>query len=44
MLDAVGDPRARGPAKVFAAAAREAGIDLTDGDAVERFIRRYNGD
>jgi hypothetical protein len=42
MLDAVGDPRAWGPAKVFAAAAQEAGVDLTDGDAVERFIRRYN--
>jgi hypothetical protein len=41
-LDAVGDPQAWGPAKLFAPAAREAGVDLTDGDAVERFVRRYN--
>ena len=42
LLDTVGDPEAWGPAKAFAAAALEAGVDLTDGDAVEHFIRRYN--
>lgn len=44
LLDSIDDPEAWGPAKVFAAAALEAGVDLTDGDAVERFIRRYNED
>jgi hypothetical protein len=42
MLDVVGDPEAWGPAKLFAEAARDAGVDLTDGDAVEEFIQRYN--
>jgi hypothetical protein len=42
MLEAVVDPRAWGPAKALAVAALEAGIDLTDPDAIERFIRRYN--
>jgi hypothetical protein len=42
MLDAVGDPEAWGPAKMFAVAALDAGVDLTDRDEVERFIQRYN--
>jgi len=42
MLAAVDDPAAWGPAKAFAAAALGAGVDLTDGDQVEAFIRRYN--
>jgi hypothetical protein len=42
MLDNVGDPDAWGPAKAFATAALEAGVDLTDRDAVGRFIRVYN--
>lgn len=42
MLDAVGDPEAWGPAKTFAIAALEDGVDLTDRDEVERFLQRYN--
>lgn len=42
MLAAVNDPEAWGPAKAFAVAAVEAGVDLTDEAAVERFIQRYN--
>ena len=42
MLDAVNDPEAWGPAKTFASAALEAGVDLTDHDEVQRFIERYN--
>ncbi len=42
MLDAVGDPAAWGPAKTLAAAALDAGVDLTDREEVERFIARYN--
>jgi hypothetical protein len=42
MLDAVTDPQAWGPAKTFAAAALEAGVDLTDEAEVERFIQRYD--
>ena len=42
MLATVDDPQAWGPAKVFAAAAEEAGVDMTDPEAVERFIQRYN--
>jgi hypothetical protein len=42
MLHAVNDPEAWGPAKTFASAALEAGVDLTDPDGVERFIERYN--
>jgi hypothetical protein len=42
LLDSIDDPEVWGPAKAFASAAMEAGVDLTDGDAVERFIRRYN--
>jgi hypothetical protein len=42
MLDAVSDPEAWGPAKTFASAALDVGVDLTDPDEVERFIERYN--
>jgi hypothetical protein len=42
MLDTVGDPHAWGPAKAFAVAALAAGVDITDRDEVERFMRRYN--
>jgi hypothetical protein len=42
MLDAVGDPGAWGPAKAFAVAALDAGVDLTDRDALDRFVRQYN--
>lgn len=42
MLDVVNDPEAWGPAKTFAVAALDAGVDLTDPDAVNRFIERYN--
>jgi len=42
MLDAVGDPQVWGPAKTFAVAALEAGVDLSDHAEVERFMQRYN--
>jgi len=42
MLDAVGDPEAWGPAKSFAVAALDAGVDVTDHDEVERFMQRFN--
>jgi hypothetical protein len=42
MLDAVRDPEAWGPAKAFAVAAREAGVDLTDRHEVDRFIQHHN--
>ena len=42
MLDAVRDPDAWGPAKAFAVAALDAGVDLTDPDEIERFIQHYN--
>jgi len=42
MLDAAGDPEAWGPAKMFAVAALDADVDLTDPDEVERFMARYN--
>jgi len=42
MLDAVNEPEAWGPAKMFASAALEAGVDLTDPAEVERFVERYN--
>lgn len=42
MLHAVSDPGAWGPAKMFASAALDAGVDLTDHDEIERFIERYN--
>ena len=42
MLEAATDPEARGPAKAFAVAAQQAGVDLSDPDAVGEFIERYN--
>jgi hypothetical protein len=42
MLDAVGDPEAWGPAKAFAVAALDAGVDLTDREEVKRFVQHYN--
>ncbi len=42
MLDAVRDPEAWGPAKTFAVAALDAGVDLTDSAEVESFVQRYN--
>jgi hypothetical protein len=42
MLRAVDDPGMWGPAKAFTAAALDAGVELTDPEAVERFIARYN--
>jgi hypothetical protein len=37
MHDAVSDPERRGPAKAFAIAAQEAGVDPTDADALNEF-------
>ena len=42
MLDAATDPEAWGPAKAFAVAAQQAGVDLSDPDAVGKFVERYN--
>jgi hypothetical protein len=42
MLDAISDPEAWGPAKTFAVAALDAGVDLADPEQVERFTQRYN--
>jgi hypothetical protein len=42
MLDAVSDPEAWGPAKSFAVAALDAGVDLTDNDELQRFMKGYN--
>jgi hypothetical protein len=42
MLETVDDPDAWGPAKMFAMAAREAGVDLTEGEQLERFVQQYN--
>ena len=42
MLDTVNDPESWGPAKAFAAAALDAGVDLTDREQVEQFVQRYN--
>jgi len=39
---AVSDPEAWGPAKTFAVAALEAGVDLADPAEVDRFVQRYN--
>ncbi|HKH17952.1 MAG TPA: hypothetical protein VKA57_10530 [Solirubrobacteraceae bacterium] len=41
MVAAVTDPQAWGPAKTFAVAAEQAGVDLTDPDAVGRFLEGY---
>jgi hypothetical protein len=42
MLDATSDPEAWGPAKAFAVAAQQAGVDLSDPDAVGQFVEQYN--
>jgi hypothetical protein len=42
MVTAVNDPEAWGPAKAFALAALDAGVDLTDPDQLNRFIAKYN--
>jgi hypothetical protein len=42
MLATVDDPESWGPAKTFAVAALEAGVDLTDPDQLNRFIEKYN--
>jgi hypothetical protein len=42
MLDAVADSERWGPAKAFVIAAQEAGVDLTDADALNEFAERYN--
>jgi hypothetical protein len=42
MLEVVNDPEAWGPAKTFAMAAQQAGVDLSDPDAVGAFVERHN--
>lgn len=42
MLATVGDPETWGPAKIFATAAKEAGVDLSDSAALDRFIEQHN--
>ena len=42
MMQAVNDPEAWGPAKTFALAAQQAGVDLSDPDAVGAFVEHYN--
>jgi hypothetical protein len=42
MLKATSDPDAWGPAKAFAAAAQDKGVDLSDPDAVNAFVEQYN--
>lgn len=42
MLEAVNDPDAWGPAKTFAVAAQAAGVDLTDPDALNAYVEKYN--
>jgi hypothetical protein len=42
MLQVVNDPGTWGPAKTFALAAQQAGVDLSDPDAVGAFVERYN--
>lgn len=42
MLEAVNDPDTWGPAKTFAVAAQAAGVDLTDPDALNTFVEKYN--
>ena len=44
MLQAVDDPEAWGPAKAFAVAAQQAGVDLSDADALGAFVERHNED
>jgi hypothetical protein len=42
MLQVVNDPGAWGPAKAFSLAAQQAGVDLSDADAVGAFVKRHN--
>jgi hypothetical protein len=42
MLAAVNDPELWGPAKTFAVAAQQAGVNLADPTAVNEFVERYN--
>ena len=42
LLDTIDDPTTWGPAKRFAAEAAEAGIELTDTEAVQRLIDEIN--
>ena len=42
MLETVGDPESWAPAKMFFAAATQAGVDVSDREAVDRFVRHYN--
>lgn len=42
MLDATSDEETWGPAKTFAVAAQRAGVDLSDPDAVGRFVEQHN--
>jgi hypothetical protein len=42
MLEAVNDPDTWGPAKTFAVAAQAAGVDLTDPNALNAFVEKYN--
>ena len=42
MIERASDPAAGGPAKQFLAAAAEAGIDLTDEDALGAFVAGWN--
>lgn len=42
LLETVNDPHAWGPAKSFAIAALDAGVDLTNPDDVQRFVDHYN--
>jgi len=43
MLELTQDADCWGPAKIFAMAAGQAGVDLTDPDAMNTFIETYNG-
>lgn len=42
MLEVVSDPDAWGPAKAFAVAAQQVGVDLSDPEAVGAFVARHN--
>ncbi len=42
MFAATNDPGAWDPAKMFAVAAQQAGLSLSDPEAIERFVERYN--
>jgi hypothetical protein len=42
LLDTVDDPEGWGPAKAFTVAAQQAGVDLADPDAIDRFVDEYD--